>query len=403
MSNPAGLPETGPVRSGAGVWRDLVGQHSAVSTLRRAVSERGHSMTHAWLFTGPPGSGRSNVARSFAAALQCHQSGCGTCNACRTTISGAHPDVTAVRTEKLSIGVDEVRALVRKASMSPTTARHQIIIIEDADRITESGANALLKSIEEPAPRTVWMLCAPTPDDVVVTVRSRCRSLHLATPSNAAVAALLVERDGVDEAMATFAARVAQGHIGRARIVATSEEVRNRRHEILKIPGRLVSVGACLYAADDIVKAAAAEAERITADIDIQERAALSEALGLGGKKGNARRAAASLKELEDSQKARTKRLQRDALDRMLSELTTYYRDVLVVQVTDGDPGRLVNADLVAQLQRSAASASAEGVVRCLDAILQCRTALEANVAPLLAVEAMLLSFAEVTGASAAR
>ena len=182
-----------------GVWAELIGQDQAVATLRRAVAGEPHAMSHAWLVTGPPGSGRSNAARAFAAGLECARGfGCGECNECRTSLSGAHPDVTLVRTELLSIGVDEVRELVRRAVMSPTLGRWQVIVVEDADRVTERGADALLKSIEEPAPRTVWILCAPNPDDVVATIRSRCRLLRLQTPSVAAVAELLRTRDGIE-------------------------------------------------------------------------------------------------------------------------------------------------------------------------------------------------------------
>ena len=219
-----------------GVWAELVGQDAAVASLRRAVAGDPHAMSHAWLFTGPPGSGRSNAARAFAAALQCHFGGCGVCNDCRTSLSGAHPDVTLVRTELLSIGVDEVRELVRRAAMSPTLRRWQVIVVEDADRITERGADALLKSIEEPAPKTVWVLCAPTVDDVVATIRSRCRLLTLATPTVAAVAELLASRDGVQQDLAWFAARVSQGHIGRARVLARDAEARDRRRAVLELP-----------------------------------------------------------------------------------------------------------------------------------------------------------------------
>ena len=152
-----------------GVWTELIGQSRSVEVLRRAVAGDPHAMSHAWLITGPPGSGRSNAARAFAAALQCER-GARSCSACRTSLSGAHPDVTLIRTEQLSIGVDEVRELVRRAAMSPTLGSCQILVVEDADRVTERGADALLKSIEEPAPRTVWLLCAPTADDVVATI-----------------------------------------------------------------------------------------------------------------------------------------------------------------------------------------------------------------------------------------
>ena len=374
------------------VWDDLVGQGRVVDVLRRAVAGDAHAMTHAWLVTGPPGSGRSNAARAFAAALQCERGGCGECSACRTALSGAHPDVTLVRTEQLSIGVDEVRDLVRRAAMSPTLGRYQVIVVEDADRVTERGADALLKSIEEPATRTVWLLCAPTPDDVVVTIRSRCRRVELATPSAAAVAELLVRRDGVPADLAAFAARVAQGHIGRARMLARNEAVRARRAELLQLPGRLTSLSACLSAAAGLVEAAAAEASGTTGELDAREKAELSEALGFGTKGARPRNAQAALRDLEEQQKARAKRLQRDALDRVLTELTTYYRDVLLIQT--GVAAELINADLRAEIETMARRDPPEATLRRIDAILACREALEGNVAPLLAMESLLVSVA---------
>jgi DNA polymerase-3 subunit delta' len=380
-----------------GVWADLIGQERAVGTLQRAVSAHDggnrHAMSHAWLFTGPPGSGRSNAARAFAAALQCPFGGCGECNTCVTTLSGAHPDVTIVRTEQLSIGVDEVRELVRRAAMAPTMARYQVLVVEDADRITERGADALLKSIEEPPPRTVWLLCAPNADDLVATVRSRCRKVELTTPRTEAVAELLRRRDGVDPELADYAARVAQGHVGRARVLARDEEARQRREDILRLPSRLTSLGACLDAASQLVESATAEASAITAELDAREQAELAEALGMGTKGMKPRNAQAALRELTDQQKARAKRLQRDALDRVLTELTSFYRDVLTQQTSAGV--ELINAEQGAAVGAIAQATSAEGTVARLDAILAARTALETNVAPLLAMESLLISLAD--------
>ncbi|MCA0296738.1 MAG: DNA polymerase III subunit delta' [Actinobacteria bacterium] len=382
-----------------GVWTDLIGQDRVVETLQRAVGAAAaggnrHAMTHAWLLTGPPGSGRSNAARAFAAALQCPAGGCGECNTCTTALSGAHPDVTLVRTEALSIGVDEVRELVRRAAMSPTLGRYQVLVVEDADRITERGADALLKSVEEPAPRTVWLLCAPTADDVVVTIRSRCRLVELSTPSTSAIAELLQRRDGVEPELARFAARVAQGHIGRARALARNEAVRERRQDILRLPGRLTSLGACLKAAASLVDAAGEEASQLTADLDAREKAELSEALGFTTKGARPRNAQAALRDLEDQQKARVKRIQRDALDRVLTELTSFYRDVLTVQTGAGAP--LINAEFAEAIGRLAHETPPEATVVKLDAILACRTALETNVAPLLAMESLMLSLAGI-------
>jgi len=374
------------------VWDDLVGQDAVVAVLQRAVAGDPHAMSHAWLITGPPGSGRSNAARAFAAALQCVRGGCGECSACRTSLSGAHPDVTLVRTEQLSIGVDEVRELVRRAAMSPTLGRHQVIVVEDADRVTERGADALLKSIEEPAARTVWLLCAPTPDDVVVTIRSRCRRVELSIPTAAAVADLLVRRDGVPSELAAFAARVAQGHIGRARQLARNEAARIRRADLLKLPARLVSLPDCLTAAANLVEAATEEAVATTSELDAREKAELSEALGFGTRGARPRNTQAAMRELDDQQKARAKRLQRDALDRVLTELTTYYRDVLLVQTTDA--AQLINAELRPEIEAMARRDSPERTLRRIDAILECRTALEGNVAPLLAIESLMVSVA---------
>lgn len=372
------------------VWSELIGQERAVGTLRRAVEGHSHAMTHAWLFVGPPGSGRSNAAKAFAAALQCATGGCGRCEECRTTLSGAHPDVTLLRTEQLSIGVDEVRSLVGRAGMAPVKNRHQVVVVEDADRITERGADALLKGLEEPARKTVWLLCAPSADDVIITIRSRCRVIKLVTPSDDAVTELLITRDGISPALAAHAARAAQGHVGRARMLARSEEARIRRREILSLPGRLTSVTACLDAAENLVSSSADEAAQATADLDAKETTALQEALGVGGRGAKPRNAQAALRELEEQQKARVKRLQRDALDRVLTEFTGYYRDVLARQTAPEVP--LVNSDLADEIEPVARRSTPEQTVRALDAILQARTALEGNVAPLLALEALLIS-----------
>lgn len=375
--------------SETGVWADLVGQDRAVATLRRAVAGDTHAMTHAWLFTGPPGSGRSNAAKAFAAALQCDRGGCGECSDCRTSLSGAHPDVTLVRTEQLSIGVDDVRDLVRRASMSPMLKKWQIIVVEDADRVTERGADALLKSIEEPAPKTVWLLCAPTPDDVVVTIRSRCRQVWLTTPTDEAVAELLVRRDGLDPAEAEEAARIAQGHIGRARNLARSPEARAWRAEVLAIPARLRTVTDCLSAADELVKKASEEAAAITAELDAKEKAELHAALGMGTRGVKPRNTQAALRDLEEQQKARSKRLQRDALDRVLTEFTVYYMDIFALQTNARRP---INISLTERLQAIAGDSTPEATLRKIDTVLATRTALANNVAPLLAMESMLLA-----------
>ncbi len=386
------------------IWHDLVGQDEVVVRLSNAVAgaypETGaagramsRAMSHAWLITGPAGSGRSVAAKDFAAALQCEHQGCGQCNDCATAVSGAHPDVTIVNTEKLSIGIDEIRDLVVRSALAPSRGRCQVIIVEDADRITVQGANALLKAIEEPSPKTVWMLCAPNPDDVMVTIRSRCRRIQLVTPSDAAVAELLVRRDGIDPDAARDAARIAQGHIGRARRLATDPVERERRDRMVSIPQRLTSVGACLMVANELVEEAKVEAERVCAPLDEKETEELKSALGIG-ETGRSRRQSqqdqSALKALADEQKIRQKRLQRDTLDRVLTELTTWYRDVLSLQLGH-DVGRVINRAHLEQLDSQSRTSSAEQSVTRIQAILDTRTQLGLNVSPLLAMEDLLV------------
>lgn len=377
------------------VWDDLVGQEPVVAQLSSAVaaSRAGEGgMTHAWLFTGPPGSGRSNAARAFAAALQCHETpaGCGHCAACRQVLHGTHADVEVIRPQGLSYSVKETRELVLRAASSPTGGRWQIVLFEDADRVTEAAANALLKAIEEPPPRTVWLLCAPAPDDLLVTIRSRCRLVTLRTPPVAAVVEVLVRRDGVDPEAALEAARAAQGHIGRARRLATDEEARRRRRDVLALPSRVSGVGAAVDAAAALVKAAEEEAAVTVAELNEAETAALRQALGESTKGRMPRGTAGALKELEDRQKSRMTRIKRDALDLALLDLASYYRDVLAIQL--GSDVDLVNADRGAELRSAATSATPEVTLRRLEAIMHCRENIDLNVNPLLAVEAMALA-----------
>ena len=387
------------------VFDDLVGQEAAVRDLRSAAAaaemERGETsgsgrgMMHAWLFTGPPGSGRSVAARAFAAALQCPRQGCGTCDACRHVLAGTHADVEVVRPSGLSYGVKDTRELVLRAASTPTGGRWQVVLFEDADRATDQAANALLKAIEEPAPRTVWLLCAPSPDDLVLTIRSRCRLVTLRTPPAPAVADVLVRRDGVDADTAAAAARAAQGHIGRARRLATDAEARRRRDDVLQIPTSLDSLGACLSAAARLVGAADAEADATTGELDTAETAELRRALGeREGSRSMPRGTAGALRELEERQKSRATRVKRDALDRALLDLASFYRDVLITQVAADTAGgvELTNVERRAEVRQVAAGSSPDATLRQLETIMECRERLDTNANPLLAVEAMTVA-----------
>ena len=414
----AGEPAGPGAPGGDGAFADMAGQDTVVAQLRKAARAAARvqagepatagGMTHAWLFTGPPGSGRSVAARSFAAALLCPDGGghappggsggssprARHCAACRQVRAGTHADLMVVRPDGLSYGVKQTRGLVLRAAGAPSGGRWRVVLFEDADRCTEQAANALLKAIEEPAPRTVWLLCAPSAEDLPTTIRSRCRVVTLRVPSSEAVAAVLTSRDGIDPERALAAARAAQGHIGRARRLATDADARSHREQVLAVPSRATSLGSALAAAAALVKAAEDEAKSVTGELDEPEREALRQAFGEGSTgKGVAkavRGAAGALRDLEDRQKSRATRLKRDSLDRALLDLASFYRDVLMIQANAGV--ELANSDHEAELRELASASSPEATLHRIEAIMRCRERLAASVAPLLAVEEMTIS-----------
>lgn len=396
----------------------MVGQGAAETELvAAAVAARGDSshvvvnvgaMTHSWLITGPPGSGRSVAAVCFAAALQCTSDGvpgCGHCRACTTTMAGTHADVRRITPEGLSIGVDEMRAIVATASRRPSTGRWQVVVIEDADRLTEGAANALLKVVEEPPPSTVFLLCAPSvdPEDIAITLRSRCRHVALVTPAVEAIAVVLRETDGLSEKDAHWAASISGGHVGRARRLATDPEARDRRARALGLARDAATPSRAYAAVEELVVSAEGEARALNVGRNEAETEELSTALGAGGTgKGTAgalRGSAGALKDLEKRQKSRQTRASRDALDRALIDLATYFRDALMVAggaqaVTANHP------DMAEQVAALAAYASPDRLLRCIEAVLACRGALATNVKPKFAVDAMVATVGQALRAA---
>ncbi|MFI6644418.1 DNA polymerase III subunit delta' [Streptomyces sp. NPDC050504] len=398
------------------VWDDLVGQDHVQEQLgaaardadalvtaaaQRTAPPEASKMTHAWLFTGPPGSGRVAAARAFAAALQCVSPdralggapGCGFCDGCHTALIGTHADVSTVAAVGTQILAEDMRDTVRKSFTSPANGRWQIILVEDAERLNEKSGNAVLKAVEEPAPRTVWLLCAPSIEDVLPTIRSRCRQLTLRTPPVEAVADLLVRRDGIDPQTAAAVSRATQGHIDRARRLATDERARARRTAVLKVPLRVEDVGGCLKAAQELVDASAEDAKEIAEEVDAKETEELKTALGAAAGGRMPRGTAGIMKDLEDKQKRRKTRAQRDSLDLALTDLTGFYRDVLALQL--GSARGLANEDVRDALERVARSSTPERTLRRIEAVIACRGTLDRNVAPLLAVEAMTMALRE--------
>ena len=386
-----------------GVFSGLIGQEAAVAVLREAAGsarattaagdgDAARAMSHAWLITGPPGSGRSVAATAFAAALQCtgEPVGCGQCPGCRTTLAKTNADVVFVATETSIITVDIARSLVQQAQSSPSQGKWRVLVVEDADRLGESGANALLKAIEEPPAHTVWLLCAPSPEDMIATIRSRCRHLGLRIPRAGAVADLLVDEGVADPETALEAARAAQSHIGLARALARDPQMRQRRREIITAPARVRSVGEAVIAAGRLLETARAQADAQVGERNAREKSELLRQLGMDEGERATKQSRALLRQLEEDQKRRAKRALTDALDRALVDLLAIYRDVLMVQLDSGQ--ELINTDLSDLVHGIAADSSPAQTMARIDHIEQARRRLIANGNVLLVLEAMVVS-----------
>ncbi|MDO5052165.1 MAG: DNA polymerase III subunit delta' [Pseudoclavibacter sp.] len=375
------------------VWDELRGQPQAVEVFRRAVAagrpgaaDPG-AMTGSWLITGPPGSGRSTTAYAFAAALLCERGGCGECRSCAQVRARSHPDLTAVVTETVQLDIATARELVSRASLAPMTGRYRIIVVEDADRMVARTSNTLLKAIEEPAPTTVWVLCAPSEADLLPTIRSRVRTVGLVVPSVEHVAELLAQRDGVDPATALRAARQAQCHVGMARRLASDPQAAARRAASLAGVLGLRTTGEAVRKAAELAAIAEEDGAARAASRDERERAELLRSLGVAPGAAVPRQLRGAVRELEEHQKRRAKRAQIDGVDRILTDLQSLWRDVLMVALDAPVP--LVNEEMREEIRGRARDP--RGALRAMERIAAARARLAANVPPVLALEAMLI------------
>lgn len=368
------------------VWQELLGQPEAIEQLNRVVEDKDSGFQHSWLFTGPAGSGRSTLARAFAAALQCEENGCGVCTSCKLIAADAHPDVRMLVTDKVIISIEEVRQLVQFAALGSTLGEYRIVVIEDADRMTERTSNVLLKALEEPQPKTVWILCAPSAADMLPTIRSRTRNVVLRLPSIEEVAQLLIQRDGVKEEMALASARQAQQHVGMARRLAMSADARKRRMDTLRELVGIKNLSGAMATAERLLAFAKKDAESSSEEKNQQERTKLLAAYGIEDEKipPNLR---SEFRQLEENQKRRNTRALRDGIDRIFTDMESLFRDILSLQL--GANSTLINQELAEEIELRASATSAENSIRVLEAISTARSRLEANVRDLVVLESL--------------
>ena len=369
------------------LWDELVGQEAAIAQMKTAATPDSHAMTHAWLITGPPGSGRSTLAHAFAAELV----GAGAEESrWRQVIAGAHPDVSIVSTNKVTITIEEVRALVSFSYFSPSASNYRVVVIEDADRMTERTSNVLLKALEEPPPQTVWILCAPSTADVLPTIRSRTRSVVLQVPGAPEVAALIAKREGIDPALALRAANEAQSHIGMATRLATDDQARTRRETSIDLVLGVTTVSGAVGVAAKLLEIAGEDATALGERTDQEERDVLLISLGVGPGGAVPSALRSQVKTLEDDQKRRKTRTLRDAIDRIMVDVMSVLRDVLMVQVQAGvDP---INVSHGSAIDARAHSTTPEMTLAALDAVREARERIAHNSPPLLVLEALLIS-----------
>ena len=375
------------------VWDSLVGQQPVIDMLSRIAQGDPGQITQSWLICGPPGSGRSNMARAFAAALESPDHGMNDepTRVTQQVLAGTHPDVTVLTTNKVTIGIDQVREIITTSEQMPATAPWRIIVIEDVDRMLERTTNVLLKEIEEPAEHCIWLLCAPSAQDVLPTIRSRTRIVNLAVPSASAVAEFLTSTTNVEPKIAQRAARLAEGHIGIAKLYATDKQVMTDRDELVVGVLNLARASDAVLLAGNLIDNAKAQAEVDASRTAADQEAEFRRINGLepGERIPPKLRGAFNQIAKKDDLKRLTTRRTRDVLDRALNSIASIYRDVAVLQNNAEDSVGLINLENRSAITELSVRLNRAGAVARLDEVAHTRKRLAGNGNPLLVFESL--------------
>ena len=375
------------------VWDSLVGQKPVIDMLSRIAQGDPSQITQSWLIFGPPGSGRSNMARAFAAALESPDHGMSAepTRVTQQVLAGTHPDVTVLTTNKVTIGIDQVREIITTSEQMPATAPWRIIIIEDVDRMLERTTNVLLKEIEEPAEHCIWLLCAPSAQDVLPTIRSRTRIVNLAVPSTQAVAGFLTSTTNVEPKVAQRAARLAEGHIGIAKLYATDERVMSDRDELVVGVLNLARASDAVLLAGNLIDNAKAQAEADANRITAGQEAEFRRINGLAPSDRIPPKLRGAFNQIakKDDVKRLVTRRTRDVLDRALNSIASIYRDVAVLQNNAEDSVGLINLENRSSITELSVRLNRAGAVTRLDEVAHARKRLAGNGNPLLVFESL--------------